>query len=407
MKQCRACKSDKMLMFLPLGVHPPANSFLRAEQLDEPEPSFELNTYACLNCGLVQIPDNIPPGFYRHYLYIPSASTTMHEHFYGLAEILKAQHLRAPKAMVVDVGCNDGLFLKASHDLGLNTLGIDPATNIVEFAREKGLRVVNEYFNPETARQVRDDFGAATVIVTTNTFNHIDDLHSFVKGVEILLADDGVFLIEVPHALDYVQKNEFDTIYHEHLSVFSVKSLVDLLRFFEMEIFEIERLPIHGGSMRVYSRKKRGSTEVSPTVAEWLLREEDAELCSSETYVAFAESVRRIKEELLALLRQLKQGGKKIIGYGAPAKGSTLLNYYEIGRDTLDYLVDKNPLKHGLYSPGTHIPIVEPERIAEDPPDYMLILAWNFADEIMAQQQAFRERGGKFILPIPEPRVVG
>lgn len=402
-----------MLMFLPLGSHPPANSFLRADQLNAPEPSFELNTYACLNCGLVQIPNNIPPDFFRHYLYVPSASTTMHAHFKGLAQTLKIRFLTKPKALLVDIGCNDGLFLKAAHDIGVNTLGIEPATNLVEIAREKGLKVVNEYFSPEVARRVRAEFGPATVIVTTNTFNHIDDLHTFMDGVKLLLADGGVFVIEVPQSLDYVENNEFDTIYHEHLSIFSVKSLVELHRFFDIELFNIERLEVHGGSMRVFSRQKPPRKDLSPTgeatapvVAEWLLREEKAKLFSAVTYEAFAESVGRIKEELLHILHQLKQERQRLIGYGAPAKGNTLLNYYKIGTETLDYLVDRSPLKHGFYSPGMHIPIVSPERITADRPDYMLLLAWNVAAEIMQQQEAFHKGGGRFILPIPKPQVV-
>jgi hypothetical protein len=264
--------------------------------------------------------------------------------------------------------------------------------------------VFNEYFTSESSKRVLAQFGPAKVIVTTNTFNHIDDLHGFMDGVRTLLAPDGTFVIEVPQALTCVEHNEFDTVYHEHLSVFSVASIVALGRFFGLEVVDVEELPIHGGSMRVFLRR---SGPAKPIVAEWLRREEEAGLFERHTYVEHAARVERIRSELMALLRDLKRQGKRLAGYGAPAKGSTLLNYYGIGPDLLEFLADRNQLKQGKYSPGTHIPVVSPDVIADSKPDYLLILAWNFADEIMEQQEEFRAAGGKFILPIPEPRVVG
>ncbi len=407
MTVCRSCQRSNMLLFLPLGSHPPANSFLRADQLAQPEPSFELNTHVCLDCGLIQVPDRIPANFYRQYLYIPSASSTMHHHFAEFAARLKARFLPDKDSLLVDIGCNDGLFLKAAKDLGIRTLGVDPASNIAEMAQAKGLEVVNEYFNAGTATAARLTYGAASVIVTTNTFNHIDDLHGFMRGVQILLAETGVFVVEVPEALHFVQKNEFDTVYHEHLSVFSVKSLVDLYSSFGMAIIDIESLEVHGGSMRVYACRERTPLDSEPFASSWIHRETSAGLFQERTYREFAQSVDVIRAETLEILRGLKQQGKRIAGYGAPAKGNTLLNYYQIGPETLDYLVDKNPLKHGLYSPGMHIPIRGPEVLEQDPPDYLLILAWNFAVEIMDQQRGYLAGGGKFIIPIPKPVVVG
>jgi SAM-dependent methyltransferase len=406
MEQCRACKSDRLLLFLELGLHPPANRFLAADELGEEEPLFPLNAHVCLDCALIQVPDFIPPDFFRHYLYVPSASETMQEHFHELARTLAARFPATQTARVVDIGSNDGLFLAACLEAGVRPLGIEPARNLTEIARARGVEVVNEYFSPAMAARVKDEYGAAAVITTTNTFNHIDDLHGFVEGVRVLLAPEGVFVIEVPHAGDLVEKNEFDTIYHEHLSEFSVKSLADLLAFFDMEIFDIERLVIHGGSMRVYAQARGGPHARTPEVEAWLEREREARLFDPATYAAFAERVAEIRSGLLALCSELKASGHKLAGYGAPAKGNTLLNYYDIGPETLDFLVDRNPLKQGLYSPGKKIPVVPAERIAEERPDYLLILAWNFADEIMRQQEEFRRAGGKFILPIPEPRVV-
>jgi len=331
----------------------------------------------------------------------------MHAHFAGFARQVKDEELCGEGGLVVDIGSNDGLFLVHVKAQGLRTLGIEPASNLAELARKKGIEVVNEYFNPAIARRVRQSHGAATVIVTTNTFNHIDDLHDFVEGVAALLADDGVFIVEVPQAVDYVEHNEFDTVYHEHLSVFSVESFVRLLSFFDMHVAHLERLEIHGGSMRVFCRRKGDNRPASEAVEKWRGREGEARLFDRDTYERFAGRIERIRRDLMAILEERKKQGRRMVGYGAPAKGNTLLNYYRIGPGLLDYLVDRSPLKHGLYSPGMHIPIVPPERLEQDRPDDMLILAWNFAEEIMGQQSAFARRGGRFIIPVPQPHVVG
>lgn len=403
MTTCRACKGRNIFLYLPLGDHPPANAFQRPEQLDRPEPRYPLDTHVCLDCALIEVPDQLPPDFFEDYLYVPSASETMQRHFAALARRFKERLITAPGQRVVDIGCNDGLLLGACRDAGLATLGVDPAANIAAMARAKGLEVFNEYFTAESANRVLARYGPAQVIVTTNTFNHIDNLHGFVEGVVTLLAPGGTFVIEVPQALTCVEHNEFDTVYHEHLSVFSVASIAALGRFFGLQVVDIEELPIHGGSMRLYLRREGPA---SPVVAQWLQRERDAGLFERATYEAHTERVERIRSELMTLLRDLKAQGKRLAGYGAPAKGTTLLNYFGIGPDLLDFLADRNPLKQGRYSPGTRIPVVSQDVIAERNPDYLLILAWNFGEEIMAQQAAFRARGGKFILPIPEPRVV-
>lgn len=406
MKVCRTCKSERLYLFLPLGEHPLANGFLRPEQLSEPELRFPLDCRACLDCGLIQVDDQIPPGYFRHYVYIPSASEAMHGHFAGLARTVGDRFLASPDALTIDIGCNDGLFLSLLKRRGARTLGIDPATNIIELARAKGVEVVNEYFTPDLAQQVRDKYGAAKVVVSTNTFHHIGDLDPFTTGVAGLLADDGVFVIEVPHALELVELNEFDGVYHEHVSQMTVKSFVDHFRQFDLQVFDVERLDIHGGSMRVFARPARGDASVPAAVQKWIDQEAERGLFEAKTYDAFRSRVEGIRVDLMKLLRQLKSEGKRIAGYGASARGNTLLNYYGIGIDILDYIVDRNALKHGLHSPGMHIPVVPPDRLAEDRPDYLLVIAWNFGEEIMRQQNDYRGSGGRFILPIPEVRVV-
>jgi SAM-dependent methyltransferase len=403
MTTCRACKGGNLFMYLPLGKHPAANAFVRSDQLNEREQKWPLDTHVCLDCGLIQIPAQLPADFFVDYLYIPSASDTMHQHFRRLARHFKERLITGPKQRVVDIGCNDGLLLAACRDEQLETLGVDPAANIAELARAKGVDVFNEYFTAASSQRILDRYGPAQVIVTTNTFNHIDNLLGFMEGVATLLAPGGTFVIEAPHALTCIIDNQFDTVYQEHLSVFSVASVAALGKFFGLEVVDIDELPIHGGSMRLYLRREGPAT---PVVAQWLDKEKAAKLFDRATYVAHSTRVEKIRADLMSLLHDLKRQGKRFAGYGAPAKGNTLLNYYGIGPDLLDFLADRNVLKQGRYSPGMHIPVVSPDRIAQDQPDYLLILAWNFGEEIMEQQAAFRARGGKFILPIPEPRVV-
>lgn len=407
MSACRACKGTNLYMFLPLGDHPPANAFVTpAQAAAGPQPAFPLDVSACLDCGVVEVPDMLPPDFFQDYHYVPSASATMHAHFANFARLTKERYASERGKLVVDIGCNDGLFLQACKEIGIDTLGIEPAANIAALARARGIEIVNEYFGAEMAHGVRARYGPAAVITTTNTFNHIDDLHAFMRGVDVLLADGGTFIVEVPQALELVEQNEFDTVYHEHMSTFSVTSLAALYRFFDMKIVDVEVLPIHGGSMRVSAQRRPKGTAELPAIQEWLDKERDHGLFKSETYDALAGRVHLIRTELLDLLHSLKAQGKRLAGYGAPAKGNTLLNYYKIGPDLLDYLADRNSLKQGKLSPGMHIPVVPPEKILETQPDYLLILAWNFADEIMEQQAEYKCRGGKFILPIPEPRIV-
>ena len=391
-------------MFLPLGDQPPANAFLRQEQLGLPEWRWPLEAHVCLDCGLIQIPNVLRPDFFRDYVYVPSTSTTMHQHFAGLAAMVLHDLAKQPNDLVVDIGSNDGLFLWKLRSFGGRGLGIEPAINLAEVARKRGVDVVNEYFNVDVAADVRARYGTARAITTTNTFNHIDDLHGFMAAVKVLLDPAGTFIVEVPHAGDLIANNEFDTIYHEHVSEFTVKSLVDLFACFDLVVTNVVRLPVHGGSMRVFGCHR--GTACSSAAGQWLAGEERAGLFDVATYDAFAERVQALKRRTLDLLETLRSDGRRIVGYGAPAEGNTLLNYYGLGTDTLAYLVDRNELKIGLFTPGMHIPVVPVYRLLEDQPDYLLILAWSFADEIMREQRLYRHRGGTFILPIPEPRVV-
>ncbi|WP_265518365.1 class I SAM-dependent methyltransferase [Nitratireductor luteus] len=398
--RCRACLASKPYLFLPMGDHPPANGFVRAEDIAKDHPADPLNSQVCLGCGLIQVADQVPDGFFEHYLYMPSSATSMHGHFAELAEILKQQ---AGTGLIVDIGCNDGLLLSACNTLGGTTLGVDPAANLAEIARSRGVEVEVGYFSAAAAQGLADKHGRAKAIVTTNTFNHIGDLHDFMRGVAHWLADDGVFVIEVPWAKDLLEKNEFDTIYHEHVSEFSLLSLVKLGALFDLTVVDVHRLGVHGGSMRVFLKR---AAIVEAVVAEMLTEEREAGMCSMATYQAFSDRIESVRDDLTTMLADMKAQGLRIAGYGAPAKGNTLLNFFKIGPETLDYLVDRNPLKQGLYSPGMKIPIRPPEALVEDRPDVLLVLAWNFFREIREQQSAFEAGGGLFLVPLPSPVLI-
>lgn len=406
MTACRACLAADPHLFLAYGDHAPAQMLIRAEDISKLQPAYPLNAHVCLNCGLIQVADQIPAEFFRHYLYVPSGAATMHSHFREFAGILARE--AGSTGLIVDIGCNDGLLLSQCSSLGAKTLGIDPAANIAELANARGVKVHVAYFNPDTADEVRKDYGPATCIVATNTFNHIGDLHAFMSGIVKLLADDGAFIVEVPHAKEMLAHAEFDNMYHEHVSEFSLLSLVKLGAFFDLEVADVHRLPkIHGGSMRVFFRRKAAGRKAEAIVREMLDEEAKDGMLDAANYTEKVKIFDAMGEDLRAMLAGLKAKGLKIAGYGASARGNTMITYYGIGTQYLDYLVDKNTLKHGLYSPNTRIPIKPVEAIAAEKPDVLLVLAWNFFEEIKQQQADFLARGGKFVVPFPTPTLVG
>lgn len=403
--RCRICKGSRLRTFLELGDMPLVNNLLKSP--DSPDPKFPLNVAFCEDCSLVQIDHVVPPQrMFEHYVYFTSTSTTITEHFHGLARSA-AERFRVPEgSLVVDVGSNDGTLLRGYAGFGLRVLGIDPAKNIAEMANKSGVETVNDYFSESVGKKILADKGPAKIVTATNVFAHVDDLDGFVSGVKALLDPDGVFIIEAPYIVDFVEHAEFDTVYHEHLSYLGVRPLQRLFSKFGMEIFDAQRFEdIHGGTMRYFVKKSGASHKETENVKKMADLELERGLDRFQTYEDFAAGVERLKESLLKILRDAKAQGKKVVGYGAAAKGIILLNYFRIGADTLDYIVDKAPSKQNLYAPGVLIPIYEPARLIRDSPDYVLILPWNFSDEIMGQlrQQGF---AGKFIIPLPELKVV-
>ncbi len=406
MHRCRVCGRETLEKFLSLGPSPLANNFLTADQLRQPEPYFPLDVYFCRTCWLVQLADVVPPEtLFGEYLYLTGASGPMRTHFADLAADLVRRFRLPPDSLVVDVGSNDGTFLQQIQGYGLRPLGVEPATNVVAVAHARGVETLNAFFNEDVAKGIAREKGSAKVIVATNVFAHVHDLDAFVTAVLRLLADDGVFVIEVPYLVDMVDLLEFDTIYHEHLSYFGVRPLMVLFERFGMEVTDVSRLKVHGGSIRVYAQTSRGA-RASKAVSELVTQEAARGFGALQTYQRFAQQVHTLRDELVRLLSQLKTKGSRIVGYGAPAKGNTLLNFCKIGTETLDYVIDTTPFKHGRYTPGMHIPVFPDTRFQWERPDFALLLAWNYADDILKREVAYRERGGKFIIPIPHPAVI-
>jgi SAM-dependent methyltransferase len=402
--RCRSCGGANLELILSLGTTPLANALLTAEQRSQPEPRFPLDLVYCPDCALVQITETVSPEqLFSHYLYLSSFSDTMLQSAEEIANRLTDSRRLGPASLVVELASNDGYLLQYYKRRQVPVLGIEPAANIAKVAEEKGIPTLVRFFGEEVARELRDQGKTADVIHANNVLAHVADLNGFVAGIALLLKDSGVAVIEVPHAKALVEHLEFDTIYHEHLCYYSLTALQPLFQRHGLTIVDVERLPIHGGSLR-FTASRSGTP--SEAVARLKAEETEAGIASFEFYRDFGQKVAGLRERLRSLLQSLKQQKKTIAAYGASAKGSTLLNYFGIDGDTLDFVVDRSTVKQGLYTPGTHLQILPPEALLERRPDYVLLLSWNFADEILAQQAAYRKQGGRFIVPIPDVKVV-
>jgi len=407
MLTCRMCQSKNLYRFLDLGFTPPADQFRRKDQMKEPEIHYPLEVFMCDDCGLAQLGHVVSPEvLYRmDYPYESSTTKTGREHWNTFAQrVVKRLNLEK-NDLVVDIGSNVGVLLGAFKSQGMRIQGVDPAANIVMLAHERGIDTICDFFNRETAEKILREKGAASVITGTNVFAHIDDLYLLMKNILMLLKENGVFIFEAPYFVNLIKMIEYDTIYHEHLSYFSVKPLLRFFALFDMEVFDIELVDIHGGSFRVYVGRK-SQRPVSPVITQLLNEEEAMQLYSHKTMDHFADAVRKNKMDLTWLLHSLKHEGKRVVGVSAPAKGMTLLNYCKIGTELLDVVTEKSALKIGRFTPGMHIPVVSDSYLLEERPDYAMLLAWNFADEIMKNLHEYREGGGKFIIPIPIPGII-
>lgn len=404
---CRFCGTKLEHTFVDLGMSPLCESYLSADQLNQMEPFYPLRVYVCENCFLVQLEAYVTPEhIFADYAYFSSYSDSWLAHAKKYTDQMVERFGIGASSFVVELASNDGYLLQYFVEKKVPVLGIEPAANVAAVAIGRGVPTLVKFFGRETARELADSGKQADLLLGNNVLAQVPDLNDFVAGMKILLKPGGIITMEFPHLQRLMEENQFDTIYHEHFSYFSLLTAEKIFAAHGLTLFDVEELPTHGGSLRIFVRHVEDSSKpVTSRVTDLRAREVSAGYTKMESYSRFAEQVKETKRKLLEFLIQAKRGGKKIVGYGAPGKGNTLLNYCAIRSDFLDYTVDRNPYKHGRFLPGTHVPIFSPERIRETQPDYLLILPWNLKDEIIKQNAFIREWGGKFVVPIPEVQI--
>lgn len=396
------------MSFVDLGMSPLCQTHITLEQLNQMEPFYPLHAYVCENCFLVQLEEFVAPDdIFTEYAYFSSYSDSWVAHAKRYCEAMRQRFHLGPGSLAVEIASNDGYLLQHFLAMGIRTLGVEPAANIAEAARAKGIATVSRFFGRNSATELRAEHGPANLLLGNNVLAHVPDLNDFVSGMKIMLADDGVITMEFPHLQQLMDHNQFDTIYHEHFSYFSFTTVERVFAAHGLVLFDVEELPTHGGSLRIYGRHAADASKpVGTRVVELRQREAAAGFATLGKYAAFSEQVRETKRRILEFLIEAKRAGKTIAGYGAPGKGNTLLNYCGIRTDFLDFTVDRNPYKQGKFTPGTRIPILPPDAIRQARPDYIFVLPWNLIDEIAAQCDYIREWGGRLVVPIPTIRVL-
>lgn len=406
--RCRMCDGSDLLRVMSLTPTPPGNNFLRKDELGRPEPCYPLDLNLCSNCNHVQLGHVVDPKilYQNNYPYVSATSAQFVKHLQEYATAMVERFVLKPGDLVSDIGSNDGTCLRFFKQHGMNVIGVDPAVPIAQAATKAGIETVGDFFSYSLARELKQKYGPATLITSHNACAHIDQLEDVVRGVSHWLKEDGVFILEVGYLVDVYSNLWFDTIYHEHLDYHTVGPFEKLFGRTGMELLSVQRVSPQGGSIRVMSQKVGGPFKRDYSVDELIKLETKLELNKPATFGKFIKRINRVGEELRALLQSLKSSNKSIVAYGATTKGTTLLSQFGVGREALGFIVDDNPLKQGLYSPSLHIPVLATEEIYRQRPDFILILAWNFAAPIMSMHRRYTDQGGKFILPMPEPKIV-
>lgn len=407
--KCRFCKASLQYTFVDLGMSPLSNSYLKLDQLNKAEKFYPLHTYVCEQCLLVQLEEfESPDHIFSDYAYFSSYSDSWLSHSKKYADLVIDRFSLNKSSLVIEIASNDGYLLQFFKEHNIPILGIEPAANVAQVAESKGISTLVKFFGVQTAQELFDIGKSSDLLLGNNVLAHVPDINDFVAGMKIILKHEGVLTMEFPHLWQLINQNQFDTIYHEHFSYLSFTTVEKIFASHGLTLFDVEELSTHGGSLRIYGMHEHNQKfTVSDRVRLIKEKEHQAGLEKVDTYLQFSNQVMSTKRKLLSFLIELKNNGKTIVGYGAPAKGNTLLNYCGIRTDLLEYTCDRSPHKQGLFLPGTHIPIYHPDKIAESKPDYVLILPWNLKDEICSQLSYIREWGGKFIVPIPEVEVLG
>jgi SAM-dependent methyltransferase len=404
--KCRMCDSDRLELFLDLGFMPPADNFLTDKQLKEPEIYYPLTVNVCHECGLVQLGYVVPADklYNSNYPYESSTTKTGREHFFQMAQKICSRFNLKKESLVVDLGSNVGVLLQGFKNEGMTVVGVEPSLNIVKIAIENGIETIPSFFTIDAVDEIFEKHGKVSILTATNVFAHIDDLNDFMRTLDKSLSDDGIFVFEAPYFVNLLKNLEYDTVYHEHLSYISVKPIKLFFEKHGFEIFDIEEVVIHGGSLRVFVCRK-GKQPKSKIIEKMIQLEEEEKIYNIETLKKFADKVYKHRDELTSLLNELKNKGKRIVCVSAPAKGMTLMNYCNIDKSICDYVTEKSKMKIGKSTPGTHVPVMSDDIFHKDNPDYAVLLAWNFADEIIKNLSIFEQNGGKFIIPIPKVEI--
>ena len=403
---CRFCSTPLTHTFCDLGMSPLSNSYVAADELQAMEPFYPLHAYVCSECFLVQLDEfESPQEIFSDYAYFSSFSDSWLEHSKNYTQLMQSRLGLDASSQVVEIASNDSYLLQYFVDAGIPVLGVEPAANVAAAAMDKGIPTIVKFFGIETAEEMANAGQQADLLLGNNVLAHVPDINDFVAGMAIVLKPDGVITMEFPHLLQLMQNNQFDTIYHEHFSYLSLLSVEQIFARHGLQVFDVDELPTHGGSLRICARLA-GDEPVSDNITALRKTEADAGLSKLETYAAFGEKVQETKRRLLEFLVTAKRDGKRVAAYGAPAKGNTLLNYCGVRQDLIDFTVDRSPAKQDRFLPGTHIPVYAPEKLSDAKPDYVLILPWNIKDEIMDKMRHIRDWGGKFVVPIPVVEVL-